>query len=136
MTIPSWPSSPTTADAATTLWTQIMLPAAPPTACRATTQVGSTSIFSATLNWKSDNIMLLIVLLPATAAPSPPTSGAHSGQAQPASVSTPRASAIGISGSSAPPPPLYRNTCTMGTVKTSATDAAPSVRTDRRQARP
>ena len=65
MTAPSRPSRPTTAEAATTLCTQIMLPAAPPTACSATIQVGSTAIRWPMSNWNSENIMLLTVLLPA-----------------------------------------------------------------------
>ena len=75
ITTPSLPTRPTTAEAATTLCTQIVLPAAPPTACRATIQVGSTPIRCPTSNWNSENIMLLTVLLPATAAPIPPMNG-------------------------------------------------------------
>lgn len=60
---PSRPSSPTVAEAATTLWTQIILPAAPPTACRATIRVGDRPVRSATSNWKSEKVMLLIALL-------------------------------------------------------------------------
>ena len=47
-------------------------------------------------NWKSENIMLLTVLLPATAAPMPPMNGAKIGQAPPATAATPSASTIGI----------------------------------------
>ena len=43
---------PTVAEAATILWTQIMLPAAPPTAWRATIVTVETPILRATPNWK------------------------------------------------------------------------------------
>ena len=50
MIVPSFPTNPATAEAATTLCTQIMLPAAPPTACKATIQIGLAPIFSPTPN--------------------------------------------------------------------------------------
>ena len=96
MTSPSLPVRPTTAEAATTLCTQMTFPAAPPTACNATIHVASMPIFTATSNWNSENIILLIVLLPATNAPKPPSAGASSGYAPPASAATPLARAIGI----------------------------------------
>ena len=100
-----------------------MLPAAPPMACSATIQVGSTMIRPPMSNWNSENIMLLTVLLPATAAPMPPMNGAKMGQAPPASAAIPSARTMGIRSRPAAPPMLLRNTCTIGTVKTSATDA-------------
>ena len=96
ITAPSLPTSPTTADAATTLCTQMMLPEAPPTACKATIQVGSTRMRSPTPNWNSENIMLLTVLLPATKAPRPPMKVEKKGQAEPAILATPSARAMGI----------------------------------------
>jgi len=135
ITAPSFPTRPTTAEAATTLWTQIMFPAAPPTAWRATTHVGSTPIRSPTPNWNSENIMLLTVLLPATNAPSPPMNGANSGHADPASAATPSASAIGIESKPAAPALLLMQTCTIGTVKTRATEARPVAPSDDRHAR-
>jgi hypothetical protein len=44
------------ADAATTLCTVIMLPAAPPTACVATTVSWFAPMFSAVANWNSENV--------------------------------------------------------------------------------
>ena len=80
--------------------------------------------------------MLLTVLLPATAAPMPPMNGAKIGHALPTSDATPSASAMGIASNPALPPPLNRNTCTIGTVKTSATEAATVVFSERVHAFP
>ena len=80
---------------------------------------------SPTPNWNSENIMLLTVLLPATNAPMPPMNGAKIGHALPASRGDPvrernRHALI----ASRRRRQLLRKTCTMGTVNTSATDAA------------
>ena len=73
-----------------------MLPADQPTACSATTQLGSTPMRWPNPNWNSENIMLLTVLLPATAAPMPPMNVAKIGQADPVRAATPSARATGI----------------------------------------
>ena len=67
--------------------------------------------------------MLLMVLLPATNAPSPPINVEKKGHAEPARLATPSASAIGISLYPAAPSLELMNTCTIGTVKTSAVHA-------------
>ncbi|MCY1559576.1 hypothetical protein D9M68_966270 [compost metagenome] len=77
--LPSRPSKPTVADAATTLWMATMLPAAAPIACTATTSALEMPRLVATPNWNWLNIMLLTVLEPAIKAPRAPTLGASSG---------------------------------------------------------
>ena len=123
-----------TADAATTLWTQMTFPAAPPTACSATTQLGSAPVRRPTPNWNSENIMLLTVLLPATNAPKPPIIGAKIGHTEPTTCDTPSARTIGID-SATSAPEEKRNTCTIGTVKMSAADAPIMVLPELAQAR-
>ncbi len=77
--IPSRPSRPTVAEAATTLWMAIMLPAAAPTDCSATISAPDSPSRPAVLNWNCDSIRLDTVLEPAMKAPSAPTAGAKNG---------------------------------------------------------
>ena len=74
--------------------------------------------------------MLLTVLLPATNAPRPPMKGEKIGQAVPVREATLAASTIGILSYPAAPPSELMNTCTMGTVKMRATEAAAVVLAD------
>src|SRR5680860_939436 len=97
-TIPSFPKKPTVAEAATTLWIAIMLPAAAPTAWSATIIKEGISNLAATPNWKIDNIRLLTVLLPAINAPNAPMVGANRGYMAPALPATHSAMAMGIPG--------------------------------------
>src|SRR5690606_29710116 len=129
-------TSPTVAEAATTLCTQIMLPAAPPTACSATTIAAprtSSPMLSAVANWNSENIMLLTVFEPAMNAPRAPMVGANSGQSCPATSETLWASTSGMLGYADVAPELM-NTCTIGTAKISAAPAAIVVVAERFQA--
>ena len=93
---PSCPSSPTVADAATTLWMAIMLPAAAPTACSATIIALETTSLSATPCWKSENMRLLTVFEPAMKAPSAPVTPANSGHTCPTLSATHAAMEIGM----------------------------------------
>ncbi len=127
MRSPSRPTRPTVAEAATMLWTVIMLPAAPPTACVATTVSGETPICSAVENWNNENIRLLTVLLPATNAPRAPIQGVNAGQAPPAMVAAPSARVSGMEARSEPlkSGPELMKTRTSGSANSRAT-AAPA----------
>ena len=93
---PSFPNSPTVADAATTLWIAIMLPAAAPTAWSATIIALETDRRTATSCWKAANIRLLTVFEPAMNAPNAPVRPANNGQIPPTVVATQSAIARGI----------------------------------------
>src|SRR6056297_2025692 len=80
--------------------------------------------------------MLLIVLLPATNAPTPPINGDNPGHPSPATDATPLASTVGIDANPAPPPSDKINTCTIGTANNNAGEAVTIIRPDRFQARP
>ncbi|MNG29479.1 hypothetical protein D3C84_1149100 [compost metagenome] len=67
------------AEAATTLWMAIMLPAAAPTDCSVTIIAPETPIRPAALSWNCDSIRFDTVLEPAMKAPNPPTAGAKNG---------------------------------------------------------
>ena len=79
--------------------------------------------------------MLLIVFDPATKAPRPPTNGETKGHPEPARPAMPVARAMGIFSYPAAPPPVLRKTCTIGTVKTRAVEAARVVLPARAHAR-
>ena len=137
MISPSRSTSPTVAEAATTLCTQIILPAAPPMACSATTHPAPAAprpICSAVENWNNENIMFEIVFDPATKAPIDPISGANIGQALPTTAETLSASTIGIDAIVSEAELM--NTCTIGTANSSAGAAAIMVDPDVRNALP
>ena len=76
MILPSLPMVPVVAVAATTLLTQIMLPAAPPMFCRATIRTGLMWTSVAVWNCRPANSVLETVLEPDMKAPSTPMKGA------------------------------------------------------------
>src|SRR5699024_2990759 len=100
---PSRPTRPTVAEAATTLCTATILPAAPPTAWAATTVSGLVAPMAVPVeNWNCENMMFETVFDPATNAPRAPTNGARSGQASPTVEAAASARVTGIDSSPAP----------------------------------
>ena len=74
-----------------------MLPAAPPTACAATTVSGEeTPRFTPVANWNCENMRFETVFEPATKAPRAPAKGAKRGHAEPAAFAAASARMIGI----------------------------------------
>ena len=73
-----------------------MLPAAAPTACKATTNAAEIPSAVATPCCNSANMRLLTVLLPAMNAPSAPIKGAKNGQTAPTFTATQSAITMGM----------------------------------------
>ncbi|MNY39667.1 hypothetical protein D3C86_1743660 [compost metagenome] len=124
------------ADAATTLWMAIMLPAAAPTACSASMAAVETPSVCATSNWNWLNIMFDTVLEPAIKAPSAPMVALRAGKNSPTSPAAKFAVVTGMLARSAPFTPELMKMRTMGTVKMSTKPAPSRVRLDSPIARP
>ena len=116
------------AETATTLWTQIIFPAAPPSAWSATIRARGSPASIATPYWNTPNIMLETVLLPATKAPTVPTMGDRSGQSWPVTAAMAPARTRGMLGMPASLWPERMNIRTRGTQKERARAAGPSLR--------
>ncbi|HZD03951.1 MAG TPA: hypothetical protein VE173_03510, partial [Longimicrobiales bacterium] len=111
------------AEAATTLWMAIMLPAAAPTAWRATIIALDMASPRATPYWKAENIRLLTVFDPAMNAPRAPVHPANRGHTPPTWPATHSAMAMGMESMPAPFTSELMYTRTIGTVNTSTMPA-------------
>ena len=97
MTEPSRPSRPTTAEAATTLWTQIMLPGGAADGLQGDDpgRIHADPLAHAELEEREHHVADGVAA-GHEAAPMPPMNGAKIGQTPPTSAATPSASTMGI----------------------------------------